>query len=64
MNEALSFLGTVFLVMSLVFNIMPKLPRFPWDVYINKFGFRIYIPVISSLILSVILALFFNFVRK
>lgn len=59
-----SFLGVIFLLLSLVFNIMPKLPRIPGDLYIDKFGFKIYIPFTSTIVISVILTLLFNFFRK
>ena len=67
MDEALkllSFLGAVFLTMTFVFNLMPKWPRLPWDIFFNKFGFNLYIPWLSSLILSIILTLIFNFFQK
>ncbi|MDO8619487.1 MAG: DUF2905 domain-containing protein [Candidatus Daviesbacteria bacterium] len=64
MIKLFSLLGLVFLVLGLVFNIMPKLPRIPGDLYIDKFGFKIYIPFVSAIILSVILTLSFNFFNK
>jgi len=57
-------LSLIFLVLGLVFNIMPNLPKIPGDIYINKPGLKIYIPFMSSIIISVLLTLFFNFFRK
>lgn len=63
-GKLFAFLGTIFLLLSLIFNIMPNLPKIPGDIYINRSGFRIYIPWVSSLILSVLLTIFLNFFRK
>ncbi len=67
MQEAgrlLSFLGTIFLLLSLIFNIVPNLPKIPGDIYLNRPGIKIYIPWVSSLVLSVILTIFLDFFRK
>ena len=58
------FLGLVFLVLGLLFNIMPKWPKIPGDIYIDRPGFKLYIPWLSSIVISVILTLIFNFFRK
>jgi len=63
-QKLLTFLGLVFLILGLIFNIMPKIPRIPGDIYIDKFGFKIYIPWLSSIILSAILTLYFNFFKN
>ena len=51
------------MVMGLVWNISPKLPRLPGDIDINKGGFRIYVPLASALIVSIILTFYFNFFK-
>lgn len=48
----------VFLVMSLVVNIMPNFPRLPGDINLEKVGIHIRIPFFFSLAISVILLLF------
>lgn len=58
------FLGVIFLLLSLIFNIMPNLPKIPGDIYIDRPNLKIYIPWVSSIILSVILSIMFNFFRK
>jgi len=58
------FLGLVFLILGLLFNIMPKWPRIPGDIYIDRPGLKVYIPWLSSLVISAILTLLFNFFRK
>lgn len=63
-GRVFTILGVVFLVLGLLYNIVPNLPKLPGDVYIDKGGLKIYIPFFSSLILSVLLTLVFNFFRK
>lgn len=59
-----SLLFVVFLILGLAYNLLvPNLPKIPGDVYINKPNFKIYIPLISPIIISVILTLIFNFFR-
>ncbi|MBI2337612.1 DUF2905 domain-containing protein [Candidatus Daviesbacteria bacterium] len=59
-GKLFSVLGIVFLLLGLIFNIIPNLPRIPGDIYFDKAGFKIYIPFTSSILLSVILILLFN----
>jgi len=63
-GKLFTFLGLVFLILGLLFNIMPKWPRIPGDIYIDRPGLKIYIPWLSSLVLSALLTLLFNFFRK
>lgn len=63
-GKILALLGTVFLVMLLVLNIMPHKLRIPGDIDIDRPGIKIYIPFASAIILSVALTLIFNFFRK
>ena len=63
-GRILAFTGFIFLSLGLLFNLMPRFPRIPGDIYIDKFGFRVYIPWLSSLVISVILTVFFNFFRR
>ncbi len=63
-GKLFTFLGLIFLVLGLIFNIAPNLPRIPGDIYIEKPGFRVYIPFTSALVLSLILTIIFNFFKK
>lgn len=59
-----TLLGVVFLILSLVLNMMPNWPRMPGDIYIRKPGLTIYIPWLSSIIISIILTFLLNFFKK
>lgn len=63
-SKAFYLLAAVFLVLGLAYNFLGKFPRIPGDILIDKPGIRIYIPWVSSLVISIILALLFNFFRK
>lgn len=60
----LSVLGTTFLVLCLAFNLLPRRIRIPGDIDINRPNLNIYIPWLSSIIVSVIITIYFNFFRK
>ncbi|MFH0937489.1 MAG: DUF2905 family protein [Candidatus Daviesbacteria bacterium] len=53
----------VILLEGLIFNLYPNLPRLPGDINIDKPGFRIYIPFISAIIISVLLIILLNFFK-
>ncbi len=64
-SRSFSLLFVVFLLLGLIYNLLaPKLPRIPGDIYINKSNFKIYIPFVSAIIISVILAIMLDFFRK
>ncbi len=63
-GKIFSLLGVVFLILGLLFNMMPRLPRIPGDIDIDKPGIKIYIPFTSAIVISVILTLILNFFKK
>ncbi len=63
-GKIFSFLGVIFLVLGLLFNLMPHWPRIPGDISIDRPGLKIYIPFTSAIALSVILTLILNFFKK
>lgn len=63
-SKVFYLLGLVFLLLGLMFNISPSWPRLPWDIYLDRPGFKIYIPWATALIISVILTIFLNFFRR
>jgi len=64
----LVFLGGLLLVLGLVLLYFPKLfswfGHLPGDIRIEREGVRIYIPLVSSLLLSLFLTLLLNLLRK
>ena len=62
-SKILAFTGIVFLLLTLLFNINHRIPRIPGDIYFDKLGFGVYIPWLSTLIISIMLTIFFNFFR-
>ena len=63
-SKMFALLGVIFLLLALLVNLGFKIPRIPGDIYIDRPGIKIYIPIVSSIIISIILTLLFNFFRK
>ncbi|MBI2022616.1 DUF2905 family protein [Candidatus Daviesbacteria bacterium] len=51
----------LFFALTLIMNMNPRLPRFPWDIFVDKFGFSLYLPVTTSLVGAVLLMILFSF---
>ena len=64
--KALSILGLSALLLGAYFNFFSpaNFPKIPGDIYFDKPNLKIYIPLTSSIILSVLLSLLFNFLLK
>ncbi|NLW33736.1 MAG: DUF2905 family protein [Fibrobacter sp.] len=58
--------GTVILFIGVVFLLSDKLPlgRLPGDLQFGSGRFKIYIPIATSIIISIILTLILNFFTK
>ncbi len=58
--------GTVMLVLGILFMAADKLPlgRLPGDLQIGTGKLRIYIPIATSLLLSIVLTLILNFFSR
>ncbi|MCL4366675.1 DUF2905 domain-containing protein [Patescibacteria group bacterium] len=52
-----------FLLMTLLWNIMPKLPRLPGDIHFNKEYAQFYIPLPSSIIIAALLTMLGNYLH-
>ncbi|MBI2595768.1 DUF2905 family protein [Candidatus Daviesbacteria bacterium] len=52
-------IGT-FGILTLIFNFEPNLPRFPWDMIVDKFGFRLYFPVTTAFVAAILLLTLFK----
>ena len=58
--------GVVLVVLGALFLISDKLPlgKLPGDIQIGTAKFKIYIPIATSILLSIVLTLILNFFRK
>jgi hypothetical protein len=58
--------GTVIIALGIVFVISDKLPigRLPGDIQFGGPRFKVYIPVATSILLSVLLTIILNFFSK
>jgi hypothetical protein len=65
-QKALVILGLLLVVAGLAWPWLGKLPfgRLPGDIVINRENFRIYIPLATMIIVSILLSLIFWFLRK
>jgi len=66
MQKILITIGIIILLTGLLWPLISKIPfgRLPGDIVIDKETFKLYIPITSMLIASVILTLIFWIVRK
>ncbi len=65
MGNPLILAGIILILAGLFANIAPdvKLPLLPGDIFIQKEGFTIYIPIVSSVLVSIILTVIFRLLR-
>jgi len=66
MNRILIALGTILLIIGLLWPWLQKLPfgKLPGDILIEKEHFRFYFPLMTSLVISAVISLIFWFFRK
>ncbi len=62
------FFGLLFLVIGSVLYVLGRaginLGKLPGDILIQKDNFTFYFPLVTSIIVSIVLTLFFNFIQK
>jgi hypothetical protein len=66
-SKTLIFFGVVLILIGLAAAVLGKIPgvgRLPGDIYFKKGSFTFYFPLATSLILSLILTLFFMLFGK
>ena len=59
--------GIVTLVIGLLLLLWPRIPmigRLPGDITIQKDGFRLFVPIASSIIISIVLTVMVNVVLR
>ena len=66
MSRTLIIVGVVLVLVGLAWPWLARwgLGRLPGDIVIEREGFRLYIPITTSIIVSVVLSLILWFMRK
>lgn len=66
MQKTLVILGLLLVLIGLAWPWLGKLPfgRLPGDIVVNRENFRIYVPLTTMIIVSVLLSLIFWLFRK
>ena len=66
MGRWLIILGTVLIVAGLLWPVLQRfgLGRLPGDIVIERENFRIYVPIVSSLIISVVFSIILWLLKK
>lgn len=60
----LQILAAIFLIETFLYNfILPNLPKIPGDIRFEKYGVKLYIPILSSMALSVIATILLNLLK-
>jgi multisubunit Na+/H+ antiporter MnhG subunit len=65
-SKILLSIGAVLLVIGVIFFALSKLGinRLPGDIYVKKEGFSFYFPVVTCIIISIVLSIIFNIIRR
>lgn len=53
-------LGILLIIMGGVALLLPSMPRLPGDIYVQRKGFTLYVPIVGSLLLSLLLTILLN----
>lgn len=67
MGKFLIVTGILLLVIGLIMHFAPRLPfpgKLPGDIVIDKGNFKVYFPIMTSVLISIILSLILYFVNK
>lgn len=54
----------VFALMTMIFNFIRAPFQIPGDLYIDKLGFKIYVPVVSTLVISIAITILLSMIQK
>ena len=66
-GKVLIFAGIALILIGVLFTFSVKIPwlgKLPGDIYIQKKGFSLYLPITTSIIVSVVLSLVLALIRK
>jgi len=66
MQKTLISLGLIFLAIGLLWPLLGKFPigRLPGDIIIDRPNFKIYFPITTMIIISIIISLLARFFKK
>ncbi len=53
-------LGVFLIIIGGLVMVLGVLPRFPGDIYVQRKGFTLYVPILGSLLLSIVLTILLN----
>jgi len=53
-------MGVLLIILGGLVLVLGGLPRLPGDVYVQRKGFSLYVPVLGSLLLSIVLTILLN----
>jgi Protein of unknown function (DUF2905) len=53
-------LGVLLVVMGAAIVLLGGLPRLPGDIYVQRKGFTLYVPIVGSILVSLLLTLLLN----
>jgi len=58
--------GTVIIILGLIFMLSDKIPlgRLPGDLHFGSGRFKVYIPIATSILLSIVLTIILNFFAR
>jgi hypothetical protein len=65
-GRAIIYLGIALIVLGALWLLAEKLGfgRLPGDLVVRRKGFTLYLPIVSSIVLSVVISLLLRFFRK
>lgn len=66
LGKNLIIMGIVLIVAGMIFTLGSRLGigRLPGDIFIKKGNMTFYFPIVTSIVISIILTLLFNILRK
>jgi hypothetical protein len=67
MGKLLIIVGIVFILAGVIITYVPRLPylgKLPGDIAIERENFRFYLPITSSILVSILLSLIIYFVNR
>jgi hypothetical protein len=66
LRNIIIIIGIILLIIGLLWPLIGKLPlgRLPGDIIVNRPGFRLYIPITTMIVISIVISLIMWILRK